>query len=156
MGEGAPERGVTRLPVKQAGLALPDPTKTAHENWTASCVITGHLVEALRGQEEFRAAEHFNFLQEVRTVVRKRSVLMSEEALVEALSGAAVQGAHLLQQETKKVAWMVMQPSTVNGTGLGAQEWRDALFLWYGLDPPDLPHYCDGCNATFPIYHALD
>ena len=26
LGEGAPERGVTRLPVKQAGLALPDPT----------------------------------------------------------------------------------------------------------------------------------
>ena len=27
--EVAPERGVTRLPVKQAGLALPDPTLTA-------------------------------------------------------------------------------------------------------------------------------
>ena len=24
--EGVPERGVTRLPVKQAGLALPDPS----------------------------------------------------------------------------------------------------------------------------------
>ena len=30
--ESAPERGVTRLPVKQAGLALPDPTQTAPEN----------------------------------------------------------------------------------------------------------------------------
>ena len=26
LGEGAPGRGVTHLPVKQAGLALPDPT----------------------------------------------------------------------------------------------------------------------------------
>ena len=26
LGNGVPERGVTRLPVKQAGLALPDPT----------------------------------------------------------------------------------------------------------------------------------
>ena len=49
-----------------------------------------------------------------------------------------------------------MQPSTVNGTELGAQEWRDALFLWYGLDPPDLPTYCDGCQAKFSISHALD
>ena len=56
MGEGAPGRGVTRLPVKQAGLALPDPTLTDPENWTASCVITGHLVAALRGQMEFRTA----------------------------------------------------------------------------------------------------
>ena len=30
--EGVPERGVTRLPVKQAGLALPDPSQTSPEN----------------------------------------------------------------------------------------------------------------------------
>ena len=58
LGEGTPGRRVTRLPVKQAGLDRPDPTKTALENWTASCVITGHLVAALRGQEEFRMADH--------------------------------------------------------------------------------------------------
>ena len=29
--EGVLERGVTRLPVKQAGLALPDPSQTAPE-----------------------------------------------------------------------------------------------------------------------------
>ena len=48
--EGMPERGVTRLPVKQAGLALSNPTQTAPENWTASCVVTGHLVAALRAK----------------------------------------------------------------------------------------------------------
>ena len=58
LGEGATEIGFTRLPVKQAGLALPDPTMTSPENWTASCVITGHLVAALRGQVEFRTADH--------------------------------------------------------------------------------------------------
>ena len=49
-----------------------------------------------------------------------------------------------------------MQPSTVNGTEPGAQEWRDALFLRYGLYPPNLPTYCDGCNAKFTICHALE
>ena len=39
-GDGAPGREITRLPVKQAGMALPDPTLTAPENWQASCVIT--------------------------------------------------------------------------------------------------------------------
>ena len=56
--EGMPERGVTRLPVKQAGFTLPYPSQTAPENWTVSCVITGHLVAALRGQVEFRTADH--------------------------------------------------------------------------------------------------
>ena len=58
LSEGLPTRENTRLPVKQAGLALPDPVQTAPENWTASCVITGHLVAALRGQVVFRTAEH--------------------------------------------------------------------------------------------------
>ena len=49
-----------------------------------------------------------------------------------------------------------MQPCTVNWTGLGEQEWHNALFLWYGLDPPDLPTHCDGCQAKFSISHALD
>ena len=56
--EGVSGIGVTCLPVKKAGLALPDPKNTAPENWTASCVITGHLVAALKGQVEFRTADH--------------------------------------------------------------------------------------------------
>ena len=38
----------------------------------------------------------------------------------------------------------------------GAQEWRDALFLRYGLEPPDLCTHCDGCEARFTISHAFD
>ena len=49
-----------------------------------------------------------------------------------------------------------MQPYTVNGTELGAHEWRDALFLRYGLDPPDLPTHCDGYHVKFMISHTLD
>ena len=68
--EVVPERGVTRLPVKQARLALPDPSQTAPENWTASCVITGHLVAALRVQVEFRTADHLACLRVGRMAVR--------------------------------------------------------------------------------------
>ena len=88
--EGVPERGITRLPIKQAGLALPDPTQTAPENCTASCVITGHLVAALRGQVEFRTADHLTCLQEGRTAVRKRGQIRAEEALTAALEGGPV------------------------------------------------------------------
>ena len=49
-----------------------------------------------------------------------------------------------------------MKPYTVNGTELGAQEWRDAFFLWYRLEPPDLPIHCDGCHAKSSISHTLD
>ena len=48
-----------------------------------------------------------------------------------------------------------MMPSTVNGTNLSAQEWCDALFLCYGIDPKFLSPYYDGCNAKFSIFRAL-
>ena len=60
---GLPERGVICLSVKQAGLSLPDPSQTAPENWTASCVIKGNLVAALRRQVEFWTADHLACLQ---------------------------------------------------------------------------------------------
>ena len=50
LGKGEPGRGVTHLQVKQAGLELPEPKNTAPKNWKASCVVTGHLVTALRGR----------------------------------------------------------------------------------------------------------
>ena len=72
LGGGIPERGVTRLPVKQAVLAVPDPSQTAPEDWTASCVIIGHLVASLRVQVEFRAADHSDCLREGRMAVWRR------------------------------------------------------------------------------------
>ena len=44
----------------------------------------------------------------------------------------------------------------MNETELGDQEWCDDILLWYVLDPPDLPKYCDGCNDKFTIFHALN
>ena len=73
-----------------------------------------------------------------------------------ALKGAPVLHARRLQRATKTGAYLTVQPSTVNRTELGAQEWRDALFLWYSLKPPDLPTHCDGCQSNFSISHALD
>ena len=58
LSEGLPGRENTRLPVKQAGMALPDPVHTTPENLTVSSVITGHLVAALRGQVVFQTANH--------------------------------------------------------------------------------------------------
>ena len=73
--EGTPGRGVTRIPVKQAVLTLPEPTKTDPKNCTAFCDITVNLVAALRGQEEFRTEDHEAYLQEGREEVHNRVVL---------------------------------------------------------------------------------
>ena len=57
---------VTGLTVKQYRITLPDPNHTARANWTASCVITGHLVVVLCGTAEFRSGYHALLMGEVR------------------------------------------------------------------------------------------
>ena len=87
--------------------------------------------------------------------MRRRGQIRAEEALTAALEGGLVLHARRLQRAEKTGAWFMVLPSTVNGTEMGAQEWHDALFLRYGLEPPDLPKYCDGCQARFLISQAL-
>ena len=52
--------------------------------------------------------------------MQKKSVLREEEVLSETLAGDNVQGTRRLRQATKKGAWLMVQPSTVNGTELCA------------------------------------
>ena len=111
---------------------------------------------ALRGQVEFRTEDHLACLREGWTAVRIRGEIQAEEALTAALEGGLVLHACCMRRAAKTGAWLTVLPSTVNEAKLGAQEWRDVLFLWYGLDPPDLPKYCYGCQARFYISHALD
>ena len=61
-----------------------------------------------------------------------------------------------MRRAAKTGACLTVLPSTVNGTEMGSKEWRDALFLRYGLDPPGLPTHCDRCEARFTISHSLD
>ena len=101
LGEGVPKREITRLPVKQVGLDLTDPIQTAPENWTAYCVITGHLVAALRGQVKFWTADHSACLQEGRIAVRKRGDIQAEEALTAALERAPLLQARRIRRASK-------------------------------------------------------
>ena len=58
---------------------------------------------------------------------------MADAALEKTLVGAPVQGARQLRWEMKTRAWLAVHPSIVNGTELGEEEWRDTIFLRYGL-----------------------
>ena len=90
--------GIARLRMKQERLSLPDPTKTAPENWTVSCVITGHTVEEIRCKEELQTPDHAVILKEGWGDVQNSNAMRSEAALEETLAGAPAQVAHRLQR----------------------------------------------------------
>jgi hypothetical protein len=56
--ENDKRRVLAGLPIKHAGLALPDPTTSAEDNYLASTLVCSHLIAALRGVEMFRSTEH--------------------------------------------------------------------------------------------------
>jgi hypothetical protein len=51
--------------------------------------------------------------------------------------------------------WLTALPSVLTRTNLSAQEWRDALYLRYGLTPPNIPSLCDGCHKQNSLTHAI-
>ena len=51
--------------------------------------------------------------------------------------------------------WLNTLPSSLNGTVLSEEEFRDSLWLRFGLIPLKLPSKCDGCNQAFNVDHAM-
>ena len=47
------KRQLAYPPVKQAGLALPNPLTMVESNWKASTLICGHFITGLRGTPDF-------------------------------------------------------------------------------------------------------
>ena len=84
-----PGRAITGLPVKQAGIFLPVPTRTVGANWTESCVITGYLITAIRGTAKFRSGDHDLLMREGRKDIYQRHAEEAETALGEARSATS-------------------------------------------------------------------
>ena len=53
-----PHLKLASLPVKKAGLALPNPVASADLNYKASTIVCGHLSQAICGRHEFSSANH--------------------------------------------------------------------------------------------------
>ena len=83
------EREITGLPVKQSEDVLPDPTRTAGDNWTASYRITGHLVTELCRTAKFSLGDYVLLMGKGREYIRQRHVVEAETALGEAQAAAS-------------------------------------------------------------------
>ena len=110
-----PGRVVTGLPVNQAVIALPKPTMTTGSNWTASCVITGHLIAALRGTAEFWSGDHALLMVEGRDEIRRRHAEAAEMALGEDQSTTSMEDALRMVQITRTREWLSVITYTANG-----------------------------------------
>ena len=88
--------------------------------------------------------------------IRRKNAEEAETALGEARATALKPDAQRMGRIQWTGTWLSVPPSTVTGTELGTQEWRDSLFLCYDIKPTIFISHCYGCWAAFTIFHALD
>ena len=95
----------------------------------AACVITGHLIAALRGTAEFQSGNHALFVGEGGDAIYQRHAESTVTALRVDRAAASIYGACWMVWITRTWVCLSVIPSTVNGMELGAQEWISSLFL---------------------------
>ena len=80
-------RNLASLPVKFAGLALPDPTATSESNYEASTLVCSHLLSAFRGSESFSSTDHKSVRTSVTAELKSRKTEKLDSALTSILEG---------------------------------------------------------------------
>ena len=93
---------------------------------------------------------------EARDEIHWQHAEATDTALVEAQTDVPKEDARRMGWITKTGEYLSVLHSTINGAELGVQEWRDFLFLCYGIDNPNLPDHCNEYGAAFYICHSLD
>jgi hypothetical protein len=154
--EDDPQHALAGLPVKWAGLAISDPTTSAQPNYEASILLCSHILTAFRGVDVFRLTGHLKVIRDVKAELKLRNAAKSESSLNNLASKMSCDNRRTILRDKETGQWLTVLPSTVNGTELSAQEFRDALLLRYTRCPPDLPIQCDGCQQTFSVCHPLE
>ena len=136
-----PRRDLSCLPVKWAGMAIPDPTSSAESNYEASTLLCSHIVSAFKGNDKFHSANHTSMTKEVKAVLKLRNAAKFEARLDSLASELPCDSRRTILRGKSTGQWLSVPPSTVNGTELAKQEFRDALLLRYARSPPDLPSH---------------
>jgi hypothetical protein len=152
---GEETRALTALPVKHSGLSIPFAPKSAPINHATSAACCSHLVEAMQERREWAHADHVRAMRDGRRDAQTGSTAAAELQLGNLLKELPTRRRRIVDRGKHTGAWLSVLPTTINGTTLSAQEFRDGLLLRYGYELPDLPTRCDGCNAKFSVGHAL-
>lgn len=155
-GQAPPERALTALPFKFAGLSIPDPTKTCTTNLEVSVEVTKLVVTTLLDPTtQFTVATNLQTVKEARATCTADANTRNETTLLALASTRDTAGKNQLERATLASRFLSVFPSYSNDTHLSAQEFRDRLHYRYGMQPSDLPTHCDGCNKPFSVDHAM-
>ena len=155
------ERSMISLPVREGGLGISNPTKTAEVNYKTAKASTQHLAKALLGQEKWNPVQH-KCTFTAATSNHKSEQTEGHKALKQTLAEHAS-----LSLETRKAfarasnhahtgAWLTIKPTSSGNTALSWREFQDGTCIRYGKEPRHIPPSCQSCNEPNSLEHALN
>ena len=152
--DGDQLRDLFTLPVRQAGLNLPDPAKRAVDGYRASLECTKALAASLIARSDLDAVGCAAIVTEARSQTRKTKALRGLSDLKTLCNAKDKFVSRRMLRSTETGSWLNNLPNSLNGTVLSEEEFRDSLRLRFGLAPLRLPSTCDGCGKKLNFNHA--
>jgi hypothetical protein len=120
------------LLVKHAGFAIPDPTTTATEYYEAgTLLVCSHLIEAIQGRVPFQHVDHLSVRRATIQQLCSRKKTKHDQELATLLADIRCHTRRQIETGKETGAWLTVLSSTINGTELLAQEFRDKLLIRY-------------------------
>ena len=99
-------RNLTKLPVKDCGIALPDPTQTASANNKTSKQATTHLTQALLGKVAWNIDTHKETMAEAKRNSKIDKILIHGQKLQESLQKLPPSRKKVVERASETGAWL--------------------------------------------------
>ena len=154
--KACPSRDLTQLPVRHAGLGIPNPVTSSDKHFTVSLAMTNQVTASIRNSSPLDAIGYGTVSAGILGQAKKSLDDQMAEQLDTILASASHSDARRMKQSQLTGAWLTATPSDDFGTALSATEFRDSIRIRHGFSPLGLPSHCDACpSARFTVGHAL-
>lgn len=154
--EIAEMRPLLALSVRRAGLGIPVPTLSGPPSYRTSTQCTAMLTQSLLTGGPFSVADYQADNKAERIAAQRERAGREELVLKGIVESAPPNQKRRILRSTETGSWLTAMPNALNGTELSAVAFRDSLRLRYGLQPTNLPLWCDGCTKhRFDVDHAM-
>ena len=152
------ERKLFSLPARYGGLGIFNPDETSDFSFANSKELSAPLVELIVEQDRSLNPSEMKARQkQIRQIQKKKTEKRHEDTLDEVKSVAS-DGLNLcikIAVEDMASSWVTARPMFSHSTVMHKGDFRDAIYLRYGMTPPNLPSKC-GCQAKFTVQHAME
>ena len=151
------ERRFFCLPAKMGSLGVSNPTSFADESYNTSREAVTLLYDAFVDQHGFSHEDHRKQMSRSRKKHHRKIEEKHEELLGELLNELPTDQVRAVKRinEGSLSAWLTALPIAAETFDLSEVQFGDALSVRYNKNFNALPTFCDGCQSTFTLRHAL-